>query len=1196
MAEEDFVGFWSKRPFKIIGSYPIGNWQTSKNVASAARLETTEQSRHAFFASEIGRQVVDVDEHSSDKADFLLAWAKNKSWSFCPACKLLHRETLLPSFETSKLTTVESCQCSKTRYHVPQQLEIPISLRGLTMEEILALRPFQLHTGNYKVLKHGYRQKDGFCRVTWCKEPVLHKISKLQHTSYLKCMLAYRYLTTSEKSRYNHFIVLREEHIKTGKQLNLYDYSENKGIECALWPQLYPFYEWCETELSGNDSRQSAKISFMLKILSEILDYSLEYDLLQFVYDRWLFNTVSGAISSSRKFGTSAAASLSTKTFSTEYWRWQHRFLMDAVRQYGYPDIFITISPYEWTFPTPKWLHNASELSGKMPTQLPALETLNIVHILEQTVRGYLCGTNSRRWRQHVFNLADDPRANNVKNLFYRIEFQGRGTAHIHLLVWLEDLSKCKYHEINAHIPLVNKNFSFLVHNLQQSEKTVLPLNEEPTCLRIDENGDRTLSLFYPQSAFALNLRAYINSILPFLKCRMDVQCSGESGMLMRYVSNYVSKFKESETTDSLYSTHLVPAQAAYRYLRNMKPCEPEMVMTLSSVKMAWTNNSIKRYIPPRPSSAQSDAILLKYHNRVGQSDVPFLHFLRTHDTSKANPTLYKRQTCLVGVKYVSYFNYDFFFQFLIMNKPHTNLEQLKHPDHDNLPDDLKYVASCFVNMPQSFSDEQLKQMLQKEGHKSYFIDNVINYVKNLKNVYHLWKVQILRNQDFLSSPTAPESFDLDPIQRSVVDALKLALTSRAQFYSYSSVIGEEHTQDTEQPSSSEVHDWSKIISITGKPGTGKTKCLHCCIRYLIDNHNKCLIATPTGLLASSYRALFDTDIDANTIHSAFSIPIDGSRPHVNWALTCYDAIIIDEISMVPLSVFKHILSTLHELPTRPILLISGDKYQLPPIITENNVTTNGSSVYDLMCLTTISKLYHLTCQYRCVDVEYSEILNHLRCWRPTPDILHTLQCDRLLHNSHVISDAELLCVVRNNISSTFLTVSRNAVTRINNLILENLFVDSLRVGTLQMDDDQGTRGIFKGMRVVITQNRDKKNGIVNGQTAIVVMMENHTVILQLPNGKKVFVYPVSNTVNEFDESGSETVRIKTCYPFVPGYAMTICKSQGQTLNHVVVWFDTLRLGPGAAYVALSRVKTLQSIKFLTPLKMSHFNPVTFQR
>ena len=57
--------------------------------------------------------------------------------------------------------------------------------------------------------------------------------------------------------------------------------------------------------------------------------------------------------------------------------------------------------------------------------------------------------------------------------------------------------------------------------------------------------------------------------------------------------------------------------------------------------------------------------------------------------------------------------------------------------------------------------------------------------------------------------------------------------------------------------------------------------------------------------------------------------------------------------------------------------------------------------------------------------------------------------------------------------------------------------------------------------------------------------------------------------------------QLRKCYPFVPGYTMTICKRQGQTLDNIIVWFDTATLGPGTAYVALSRVKGYWQPKFL---------------
>ena len=297
-----------------------------------------------------------------------------------------------------------------------------------------------------------------------------------------------------------------------------------------------------------------------------------------------------------------------------------------------------------------------------------------------------------------------------MKNLFYRMEFQGRGTVHIHLFVWLENISKCSYTEINAHIPLEDRELSFLVHNLQPSHKTVLPVQETPTSLHVDHNGKAQLSLNYLQTACPLKLRAYVSCLLTFLKCRMDVQLADQGAIPMSYITSYVSKFKETQSTESLYSTHLQPAQAAYRHLHDMKPCEPEMMMSLSAQKMAWSSNSTKSYAPPRPSSAEGNIMLKKYYNRSNMIDLSFIEFLRTHDTSKAKPTLYKQQRSLVNIKYVSYFNPYFFFQFLVMNKPHKQLHDLQHPNHDSLPDDLQYFASCMAYMPEKFNEQNLWQ------------------------------------------------------------------------------------------------------------------------------------------------------------------------------------------------------------------------------------------------------------------------------------------------------------------------------------------------------------------------------------------------------------------------------------------------------------------------------------------------------
>ena len=272
----------------------------------------------------------------------------------------------------------------------------------------------------------------------------------------------------------------------------------------------------------------------------------------------------------------SPARALEAKTFSTGYWQWQHRFLLDALRQFGYPSVFLTISPYEWTFPFPEYLQKIRQATGNGPTNLASLETLHITHVLEQIVRGYLCGSNNQKWKTHVFNYSGLPNKSNINTYFYRFEFQERGTAHLHLLVWLKNLKKFAHPLLRADIPWHDPDLAFIVQSLQKSDKGCLPINPEPTEF-VEENNRVKLSLHYPPEAFAMNLRAYLSTVLPALKCRMDVQLTDGKAMILRYVTSYVSKWHDGYSNQGLYSMHITPYQAAYRHLWEMQPCEPEM-------------------------------------------------------------------------------------------------------------------------------------------------------------------------------------------------------------------------------------------------------------------------------------------------------------------------------------------------------------------------------------------------------------------------------------------------------------------------------------------------------------------------------------------------------------------------------------------------------------------------------------------
>lgn len=190
------------------------------------------------------------------------------------------------------------------------------------------------------------------CRLTWSKDSPEDKILQIEDDdARTKLTAVYQFLMSSEDSAYNHFVSKRQRCIRKETTLNLYVSKESKGIECALWPHLYPNKSWCETVIEGNHSRLSTKVSFFIKVFSSIFDYGVDFELLQFHYDLWLFKTVSGAISAARKLHCSAARALNAKTFSPGFWKMQHRLLLDAVDQFGFPSLFLTISPYEWDFP-----------------------------------------------------------------------------------------------------------------------------------------------------------------------------------------------------------------------------------------------------------------------------------------------------------------------------------------------------------------------------------------------------------------------------------------------------------------------------------------------------------------------------------------------------------------------------------------------------------------------------------------------------------------------------------------------------------------------------------------------------------------------------------------------------------------------------------------------------------------------------
>ena len=131
------------------------------------------------------------------------------------------------------------------------------------------------------------------------------------------------------------------------------------------------------------------------------------------------------------------------------------------------------------------------------------------------------------------------------------------------------------------------------------------------------------------------------------------------------------------------------------------------------------------------------------------------------------------------------------------------------------------------------------------------------------------------------------------------------------------------------------------ILILTGGPGTGKTTTLKGILRLFQSEGLDISLAAPTGRAAKRMTEL--TGKEAKTIHRLLEVEWDEhDRPtfkrNIRNPLEC-EALILDELSMVDISLFA---SLLNALPLGCRLIMLGDSDQLPPV-------GAGNVLHDLM-------------------------------------------------------------------------------------------------------------------------------------------------------------------------------------------------------------------------------------------------------